>query len=1185
MTKPTPGQTRVRLSPFMGFRDSAPRDRVRLDEMTGASRNWLVTAGRLRRRPGSTIFGDTLTAGHETAGILETAIGFLARRLYGALLASMLDLFPCAVVLFTEEATSGAGTIAYYSTNTDAWRVLGDGFDGTTYPASGVIAHRVVPMVYENQYGGLTLHRLNTATDRQYACAGSRSLLESERSLCWGGFNSTAMRAEFDEDDNLTVLPLGLIPPLPMPTCSAGTNLGTTPGPFKGSEAWFYSLIYEDENGELSMFPIPRPPGSAWAGYDGFGYFQVDSANPTEFYDSCVYSGIADGPPGTRWKHLVRSGKVDVATTGAGAVVAPSVADLQILARIPQGVTTYTDSDGNDLALDPDPRITEMFRRGGLQWAPSARHIGRFDGHTTLAGLKPLKYALIVMPWESGAINAPIDDASLYVTVYAVAVTPTHLLLRKVGATTVNKTGQQIVTGTDIVGLPDLRNVEVGKGITNANIPGGTTILSIAHLVDTGCATTDGSVTVTVTASASNRIGQLVEGPGIPRGAVVVTKPTGASITISLPATVTDAVCTLRFTQAQLSANATGSATGQTLVITADAVDTAVPLEGDTLQAIVDRVNADASVTNTVFATATWSGGNNIINCGAVPTGVYVGDRVFSAAHPSGTVVAAIPSFLGGNTILVSHAASRTNTGAGEAVTFQHRAAGTDIRYAAGVVPGSDRDEQADQLLRTLVSELCTFGNADTTLQLDDITNAEYITPGMHVAGTNIPATAIVTDVDEATGIVTISPQTTGIGTGAVVEFYYDTGDSTSATNNGYLRMFGNALPVPLPWRKSYLDQFKPSLGAMIFTGASPGYAQDGVNTWLVRNRRGAPATFGPLMGMADLGPLEVHFHARARMRLANPRTGETHNDTDYTKTVASWTLGARSPYAICSGPGFAIAVCESGFYATAGGMGDERFFSDAIFDLGRLPGQRGSLEYAIAASVAASESDSDDYKIFASLEGMVLYVRYWSSASAGRPDQEVRYDFSEGKGRQGMAMLFRPDGSPFPWSAPCTVAPSCSATIATAAGVVRFGALDTNAGTADGRVDTLDTGTEDNGTPILPIAYSGTHVPEGNDKFQPMNFGVVARKAGAGIVVGVARNSRPDHDEMEWDDVEVPTSSGYEFDRRILPLAAAGRAVRDALTLRIADDGTNECPEISRLTLYGDGADILRSQDEKGGL
>ena len=735
--------------------------------------------------------------------------------------------------------------------------------------------------------------------------------------------------------------------------------------------------------------------------------------------------------------------------------------------------------------------------------------------------------------------------------------------------------------------MPDLRNVETGKAITGAVIPGATTISSLAHLIDAACATTDGSVTVTVTNSALNRVGQLVEGPGIPVGATVATIPGGGvSVTISLPATVTDAVCTLRFTQATLSANASATATGVTFTITVDAVDTAVPLAGDTLRAIVDRVNADASVTNTTFATAQWTVGllSDRIDLNAVPTGVYVGDRVFSAAYPSDTVVMAIEGPYGAQHIRVSNFSTRANTGGGEAITIQHRAAGTSFPYGAGVVPGADADEQADNLLRTLVQAHCTYGSADTTLAMLDLTDAEYITPGMHVSGTNLPATAVVTAVNTSTGVVTISPASTGTGTNEVVTFYYDTGDETSAADKGYIRAFGNAFPALLPWRKSYLDKFKPVPHAAIFTAASPGYAQDGINTWRVRNRRSDGYAFGPIMGTADLGPFELHFHARGRMRLGNPRTGETHNDDDYTKVAVSWSVGARSPYAICAGTGVAIALGDEGLYATAGGMGDERYFSGAVYDAQAADGRRGSLEYAIEQCILASESGADTYRLTASLEGSILYVRYYAASTSTGFDRELRYDFSEGQHeREGLAALFRADGSAFPWSAPLTLAPVCSATVPVSGGVKRYGAFDTNAGTDDGRVDQVDTGTADNGTAIRPTGYTGTLLAGNFDQLQPLRIAMVARKAGTGIVVGVAQDSQPAHDEMVWDDVQMPTTGPYDYGREVLLIPAGGRRIREALTLRIADDGSGECPEISRITLYGDEKDTIYGKGKGG--
>lgn len=1189
MTEPTPGRRALPLWPFRGFRDSAPRDEVGLDELTGASTDWLVVRGRMRRRPGSTIFGDTLSAGVEVAGVLESAIGFLARRMLSCALASMVDLFPSPLILYTEETTAKAGTLAFRSTNgTDAWRTVGKEFSSTHYPTSaGTVAnHRVMPQVYRNAQGGMTVHRLNSATARQFMCAGSRDLVQHGGAPAWPGrtsapgfWNGRWNDATNSGSEGCEVFPLGMIPPLQMPVASKGTDLGASvQGPWKGSDAFFYSMCFENERGELSLFTIPRPPGAAWSGYEGFGYFQVDSANPTHYFDSITFSGLPDGPPGTKYKRLMRSGKVDVSTTGAGAIVQPAADDLQFFGeKIPQGVHTYTATEGNDLSLDPDPRILDMIQRG-LQWPPAARAMGRFDGHWTLGGLAPNPHALLVMPWNDAAVNGEITDAALYATGYFVAVTPDALRLRKIGAASVTKAGQENVSGSAVVGLPDLRSLVTGLAISGTGIAGGSTISSLAPLIDTGCGTTSGSTSCVVTNSANNRIGQAVRGVGIQPGTVVTAKPDGTHVTLSLPATVTDATVTLMFAQATLSANCTSSGTARTWTVTTTYEDTEVALDGETLRSLTDHVNADASITNTTFTGATWSAASRIINCGAAPTGLYVGDRVISGAFPSDTVISAIPSFLGGNTILVSQPATRANTGGSEAVTFQHRTAGTSIEYGMQVVPGADGGESADYLLRTYVEDWCTYGSGSNQITLYLMPDAAaYITPGAFVTSGDFPAGTYVTAVNETAGVITVSANSTAAhsGTCELVEFACDTGDTTFALDPGHMRMFGNAFPAPIFWSERYLDRFTPDETATIFSAASPGYPQDGLHTWHRANRMSAPDTFGPLMGFADLGGAQLHFHTRARMRLWNPRTGETHNDADYTKSAVSWTRGARSPYAICAGSGWAVAVCDEGFYVTGGGVGDERFFSQAVFDPSAALGRRGQLEHAIAASIAASESGSDAYRIAAQVHGSILHVRYYASEASTYFDREIRYDFSAStrrtSGTEGPAELFDSDGRPYPWSAPQTLPVSVSAWVAASDRVHHYAARDTNAGTADGRVDEIDYGTTDNGTRVQPVGYTGTAIPADFGQFQPMQVGVVARKAGTGLTVGVARDSAVDHGDMEFDDVPVPSSAGREYVRDVVPVSSPARTVLDALTLRVLDDGTGECPEISRITLYAD--------------
>ena len=68
----------------------------------------------------------------------------------------------------------------------------------------------------------------------------------------------------------------------------------------------------------------------------------------------------------------------------------------------------------------------------------------------------------------------------------------------------------------------------------------------------------------------------------------------------------------------------------------------------------------------------------------------------------------------------------------------------------------------------------------------------------------------------------------------------------------------------------------------------------------------------------------------------------------------------------------------------------------------------------------------------------------------------------------------------------------------------------------------------------------------------------------------------------MIWDEVQMPTTGPNDYGREVLLLPSGGRTIRDALTLRITDDGSGECPEISRLTLYGDGQDTIYGK--KGG-
>ena len=1028
----------VSALPVKGFMDSMPRQDVPLDAMTGPSLDWLVSKGKLKRRGGI----DPIIV-----GVLEGSNSQRARRMVAAHLPSISDQFPTPLMLFVNESANAA-TLAWRSTNgTDTWRQVGMEFDATTYPDTGVPQHRVINLLYENEWGGLTVHRLNTEYDRAHWLAGTRSFLQSGTkvlSLAYRGM-PVVWDGRFKDSvssDACTVIPAGLIPPLQMPTCTPGNDLGaSTVGPFLGSNAFYFTCCFEDERGELSMYTIPRPPGSAWPGYEGFGFMVVDSANPTHYFDSVVFSNIPQGPPGTKYTRILVSAMVDTASAVAGDLLQPIINTLAFVARIPQGVTRYVHTNGSTLALDQDPRLTDMITRG-LQWPRRARYVGRFDGHTTSGCERPNPAAIIIAPWLTGARNLANDNVGLYgTTTYYVAVTDSHLYLRSV----------------------------VG-----------------------------------------------------------------------------------------------GSAS-----------DTTIALAGLTLRQLVDQINTNASLTTAAYTGCTFGTGSGIlarISRASAFTGgtfdVKVGDTIVSAKYPAGTKVTYMFSSGGTYYVQTSNPATAASAGGGESVTFSRAASSaSSFPWAAQVVPGADADESTDSLLRTYVSATATYGVADTTLAVTSA-DALIITPGMFVVDSDFPAGTRVI-ASSGTTVTVDTASTANAHSATDIDFGYDTGDTTLGLLPGFVRCWSPSAPAILYWRKSYMDRFEDSPQDSTFTAASPGYAQDGIHTWMYANRHGGVAQFGDLMGLADMGPLEHQFYSRGRMRLWNPRTGTTHNDADYNKLATSWNRGLRSPYALCQGNRWVIFLSDEGFFVTGMDGESETLLSLDIYDAERPEGERGQLEYAINACIVASDSDSDDFKISADVIDGVLLVNYYSSAEATYFDRQIRYDFSASVGRAGPLEVLRPDGKPYPWSAPLTLRISCAAKMAQADGSVhRYAVVDSTVtgGDPDGQFIEFDTGSDDDGERIRPVAYTGIEMAKELHKIQPTAARVVSTKAGSGLAVAFTREPARAPQDAAWDQLDIDSSGTDEFGRCVPQLGPAQSAKRIALAVRISDDGSGSGAEVSAL-------------------
>lgn len=1055
------------LAPFRGFRDSATRIETPGNCLTSASVNWLVSRGVLTPRAGSAIVVDTLSGGVEVAGLLEASWGALARRMYALRLPSAADGMPTWAVLYIDEA-DGEALLAWLSTNgTDAVRVIGQEYGSFHYPSSGEVTLRAMPHVWETPDGGQAFGRLVDAYQRRRLLAGSRGIVQRGSEVAWPGYDSAPGRWNGRWNDSAAAGteavdcgPLGMVQPLQMPVLSRGESQGTTAGtgPWKAVDAFCYTCCFENEDGELSMFPVPRLPNGPWPNHPGWGYFRVNSGSTTLYYDKVIWRNIPVGPPGTRYVHLLRTAKVD-ASEGSPSRDAPNfpeIGNLYFCGRVPNGVTVYDDENGNDNYLDNDPRIARLT---ALAWPPRGRYMGRSDGHYLIGDLRPNPYALLVCPWYSGTHNYAADDEDLYTeTDLRVAVTPDKLVLY-------NSTTEE-TTEIELAGK------------------------TMQQVVDE----------------------------------LVVTK----------------------------------GANEETVSMTWD----------------FDPSDPDPSVWGllTCVANGAWSDldipvGSEVVLDGAIRDNVTIVEIV--TAGDAGTpAVVRIDSPLPGPPF----SRACTDLVDGETVTFlvPTDSADTTGDFGAQMVPGADSGEMADELMRTRVQKTATWLVGSTSLVLDSVDDAEHISVGMMVTDPNgsLATGTRATAVDTDTGIVTLSDEPLMTDSGSVT-FASDTGDYHADLGHGYIRTYGNSLPVALPWRRSYLDRFRRQRQSLIFSGADPGHAQYALHSWYVDNRRQASSDMGLMMGFADLGRAAAVFFTGGRQVLINTRTGETHNDSDYSLVTASAHRGCRSPWSIVEGTGWAVFLGDDGLFGCDAG-GNEVLLSRDIYDPERPAGERGQLEYAIGQCLIASELETPggtEYALACSLRGSVLCVHYKASAASTYMDREIRYDFGESAGRNGMAELLRADGSPYGWSAPLTLPGSCSVRLVTADGDVSFSARDTNAGTGDGRVEQVDSGRQDDGEPVIAIGYTGMATEPGGQMAVPQFVLFVGHKSESGLSLAVATDPETDPTEAEWVTIPLPASGNSDYIRALESFPARARRARSALTFRVSDDGSGSRPSVVRLT------------------
>jgi len=391
------------FGPFVRAVSSVEAHLAPAECIAAGSLNYLVdpVAGCAFKRSGSAIVGDTVngTTGAAVTGLTESVPEWVPARLRSfksdALADGALGGYPTHSVLYRREASS------------TSWPTVDDGVFGTEYvrraaanyvalmeygancyptgggAMGGEVKFKVAPMWYESGDGGY--HRGANSYTRQFFCPGSWSTIDAGRWRYYPNLRGTPLRWDGGCNDSsasisnsVRVMPTGPLPPAWMPTLTETTSVAaaskTTEYPWADGDAFYFSVIYQFEDGSYSAPVIPRGPNpTLTAGY-GWKVVGTPAATPATYYKTMEWSNIPIGPAGTVARVLLRTRKM--AMTAATSPVTVDISDLRVCGVLRNNTQkTYSDglADDDGLLLDVD------VVRYDTICPPRARYLGTGD--------------------------------------------------------------------------------------------------------------------------------------------------------------------------------------------------------------------------------------------------------------------------------------------------------------------------------------------------------------------------------------------------------------------------------------------------------------------------------------------------------------------------------------------------------------------------------------------------------------------------------------------------------------------------------------------------------------------------------------------------------------------------------------------------------------------------------------
>lgn len=413
--------TTLTFGPFTRAISSVEPHLAPAECLASGSYNYLVSpvAGGAFKRSGSLTIGDTVSGTYRAvSGILESSPEYIPARLRSfksdALADGALGGYPTHSVLYRKEASStswpavdnGVFGTEYVRRAAANYVALSE-FGSTAYPTTGgamggEIKYKVAPLWYESGDGGYM--RGATELTRRFFASGSWNTVDAGRWRYYPNLRGTPLRWDGGCNDSsssisnsIRVMPTGPLPPAWMPTLTETTSTGakTTQYPWQEGTAFFYSVLYQFEDGSYSAPVIPRQPNATLT--SGYGWKVLGSPGGTNWYKTVEWTGIPIGPSGTIARVLCRTRSMVMAA--ATTPVTVDISDLRVCGVLRNNTqTSYSDTLADDDGLFQDDDVV----RFDTICPPRARYIGTGDNRVLVGYTLPNPLAIQIVVQQIG---------------------------------------------------------------------------------------------------------------------------------------------------------------------------------------------------------------------------------------------------------------------------------------------------------------------------------------------------------------------------------------------------------------------------------------------------------------------------------------------------------------------------------------------------------------------------------------------------------------------------------------------------------------------------------------------------------------------------------------------------------------------------------------------------------------